>query len=405
MADQQDVLPFDKFLQSLHQAQSTQFTAHAQAKVAGDAEFEKMKNHIIKHYEGVRAEHSFKDDNGQIWDCVPIDLQPALARSGKKAAAAPPALPSVQPNEAHESAPAEAQEVYSNAMKCPPGTVPIRRLTLEEMTRFEKLENFFQKGPLGKGRHPRIEAVHPLATPATHKYAHAYQSVNNYGGHSFLSLNQPPIGANQIFSLSQHWYAGGSGAGLQTAEVGWQVYPQKYGNTSPCLFIYWTADGYNKTGCYNHDCGAFVQTNSSWSLGGALGPISVVGGAQYNIEVAFYLYQGNWWLYLNGTAIGYYPTSIYNHGQLATYATEIDYGGEVVGTTSWPPMGSGQWANQAWPRAAFQRNIYYYPNTGGSAWSNLNAAQPSPGCYSLTLGNVSNWGKYFYFGGPGGTGC
>jgi hypothetical protein len=53
---------------------------------------------------------------------------------------------------------------------------------------------------------------------------------------------------------------GGNGSTLQTAEVGWQVYPQKYGNSYPTLFIYWTADGYNRTGCYNLDCSAFIQT-------------------------------------------------------------------------------------------------------------------------------------------------
>ncbi len=72
--------------------------------------------------------------------------------------------------------------------------------------------------------------------------------------------------------------------------------------------------------------------------------------AQYEIQVAFYLYQGNWWLYVKGTdaqhAIGYYPTSIYKNGAMASHATELDYGGEVVGTSSFPGMGSGHFANQ-----------------------------------------------------------
>ncbi|MDF5724101.1 MAG: neprosin family prolyl endopeptidase [Rhizonema sp. PD37] len=36
-----------------------------------------------------------------------------------------------------------------------------------------------------------------------------------------------------------------------------------------------------------------------------------------------------WWVYVNGTAISYYPTSIYNKGAMASYATSIDYGGEA----------------------------------------------------------------------------
>ena len=284
----------------------------------------------------------------------------------------------------------------------------MRRITLEELSRFESLDHFFRKGPAGNGRHPRLSA--PQAVAATHKYAHAYQVVNNLGGHNFLNVWAPPIAANQIFSLSQHWYAGGSGAKLQTVEVGWQVYPQKYGNSKPALFIYWTADGYSHTGCYNLDCHAFVQTNPNWTFGGALGPVSSTGGTQYELEVAFYLYKGNWWLYLKGTrasqAVGYYPASIFGGGQLASNALDIDYGGETVGTTSWPPMGSSALASAGWQRAAFQRDIYFYPTGGGAQAAQLTASQPSPKCYTIALFSAAPpWNKYFFFGGPGGTQC
>ena len=58
----------------------------------------------------------------------------------------------------------------------------MRRITLEELSRFESLDHFFRKGPAGNGRHPRLSA--PQAVAATHKYAHAYQVVNNLGGHT-----------------------------------------------------------------------------------------------------------------------------------------------------------------------------------------------------------------------------
>ena len=92
-------------------------------------------------------------------------------------------------------------------------------------------------------------------------------------------------GLNEVFSLSQQWYVGGSGASLQTAEIGIQNYPQKYGSEKSALFIYWTADGYKNTGRYNHDCAAFVQTNNKWHLGGVFGQYSTVGGAQYYVAL------------------------------------------------------------------------------------------------------------------------
>src|SRR5262249_16764445 len=135
------------------------------------------------------------------------------------------------------------------------------------------------RGVASPSRTPGPSRLAPTVA-ATHRWAHAAQNVNNLGGHSYLNVWDPPIRADPIFSLSQHWYVGGSGAGLQTAEVGWQVYPQMYGNTRPVFFIYWTADDYQTTGCYNLSCSAFVQTNNAWPIGGALSSWSTSGGQQ-----------------------------------------------------------------------------------------------------------------------------
>jgi hypothetical protein len=224
-------------------------------------------------------------------------------------------------------------------------------------------------------------------------------------------LYQPSVNSDQVFSLAQHWYAGGSGTGHQTLEVGWQVYPAKYGHAQPVLFIYWTADNYVSTGNYNLDAPAFVQTNNAWTIGGALSPASTVGGQQTEIEAGVYLFNGNWWLYMGGlaaeNAIGYYPTSLYSGGQMATNATEILFGGETVtSAVSWPPMGSGNHASGGWQQAAYQRNIYYFPPGGGAQWAGLTPEQPSPACYTLTLASApAPWGVYFFYGGPGGSNC
>jgi hypothetical protein len=197
---------------------------------------------------------------------------------------------------------------------------------------------------------------------------------------------------------------------LQTAEVGWQVYPQMYGNTKPVLFIYWTADAYQSTGCYNLTCSAFVQTNNAWPLGGAFSSWSTAGGKQYEIELAYFLSDGRWWLYINGEvgtdAIGYYPVSIYRNGALASGASGIDYGGEVVGSTSWPPMGSGAFANTGWQHAAYQKDIRYYLPGGGTTNASLVGSAASPQCYTETFdGYNPPWNATLFFGGPGGSNC
>jgi hypothetical protein len=409
----------DAFRIATDAARHENFAGKDGVKVADEAAFTAMKAHIAGLYRGVNEVHSFEDENGSVFDCIPVSQQPALKGATP---AQPPSLPAMEnvtgaagepvgdrrPIEIAAAFRTDRKDRHGNQMSCPAGHIPMRRVTLEELTRFETLRHFFQKSLAGAGRPPKGNdkpAVTGVA--ATHRWAHAYQNVNNLGGHSYINLWDPPIGANQIFSLSQHWYVGGSGAGLQTAECGWQVYPGKYGKTLPVFFIYWTADDYNKTGCYNLDCSAFVQTNHAVTIGGAISPSSVYGGAQYEIQLSFYLYQGNWWLYWGGgaasNALGYYPTSLYKGGAMASHASEIDYGGEVVGTTSFPGMGSGHFAKEGWTKACYQRNITYFPTAGGQVNASLTASQSWPNCYTAqVIMYAAPWLETEFYGGPGG---
>jgi hypothetical protein len=408
------------YVDSLQGAQHAEFANLPDSRVAHEDAFADMKAHIVSLYSDVEAQHSFVDESGAIYDCIPIEQQPALKGSSEGVADAPdlPPLESAPRAAAagavdersdalaqSELAP-DRQDWYGNVMQCPEGTVPIRRVTLETLTRFETLSDFFAKGPRGAGRPPR--AADPATVPVTHRWAHAYQIVNNGGGHSFLNIWQPPIGANQVFSLSQHWYVAGSGANLQTLECGWQVYPALYGDSRPHLFTYWTADDYGSTGCYNLSCSAFVQTSSTFAPAMAVGPISVPGGPQYIMELAYWHTGGRWWLYYNGTqgsnAIGYYPDTIYKGGALTKYATEIDYGGETTGTVSFPPMGSGQFASGHWQHAAYQRTIGYWPPPGGAMINaNLTPSQGWPNCYTAeVIMYGAPWYETLWYGGPGG---
>ncbi len=410
------IVSLRQFLDSLESAEHGQFAARPSSKVVHEDAFSDMKSHILNLYEGVDAPHSFVDDSGAVYDCIPVEQQPALRGSKEKVPSAPDLPPAASTTERDESDRTDSladsplspdrKDVYGNTMNCPPGTIPMRRVTLDTLTRFETLRDFMRKGPQGAGRPPRTSE--PATVPATHRWAHAYQNVDNGGGHSFLNIWRPAIGANQIFSLSQHWYVGGTGANLQTIECGWQVYPGLYGDSQPHLFTYWTADNYNSTGCYNLTCGAFVQIGASFAPGMAVGPISVTGGSQYVLELASWLTGGRWWLYYNGTqgtnAIGYYPVSLYRGGALAAHASEIDYGGEVVGTTSFPPMGSGAFANQKWQHAAYQRTIGYWPPAGGAMLNaSLTASQAWPNCYTAELDLYAPpWSETLWYGGPGG---
>jgi hypothetical protein len=382
------IRPFREFVKSLGTAKHVDFKALPHAKVANPDAFEEMKKYLRDYNEDVTVEHSFVDENGQIFDCVPIRQQASLKNVRYAKIAKPVDLPKFAGQVRSEGAEVKTRssaqasqapnDKFGNQKKCPEGTVPVRRVTLEELSRFETLRHFFRKSPGGKHYLP------PSPPPATdptqgHRYATAYQSVNNLGGHSFLNVCTPTTASGQM-SLSQHWYSAGTGNSTQTAEAGWQVMPATYNTTKPVLFIYWTADNYQTTGCYNL-CGKFVLVGSAALIGGA------ITGTE--IELAWYLYQGNWWLYYGGTgasdAVGYFPTSIYSGGGMASNATQIQYGGETYGTTSWPQMGTGQLASAGLNKAAYQRNIFYFPTNGAPQLPTLTPYQPTTACYTIAV--------------------
>lgn len=409
------IVPFEDFIREVRAARHETLAAADEARVASVGAFEAMKRHVLNLYEGVEVRSSFEDDSGNVIDCIPIEQQPALR--GRKLAEAPPDLPVAASEQSDASGDVAepvrgqltrgARDRFGNEQSCPKGCVPIMRVTLEMLSRFETLQDFFRKAP-GGGSSPTEDLTAMNTQTVGHRYAYGMQTVNNLGGQSFLNLWEPTVGSSQTFSLSQQWYQDGSGSSLQTAEVGWQVYPGLYGDQRSHLFIYWTADGYQTTGCYNLTCTAFVQTNPGWVIGGGFTNLSTPGGAQYELEMSFYLTGGNWWLFLGGNssadAVGYYPGTLYGTGPMATAAAIIIYGGETTSAATYPPMGSGQFANAGYQQACYQKNILYFPTGGGTQTPNLTLGQATPACYTaMTQSLVAPWNYTLWFGGPGGT--
>jgi hypothetical protein len=359
--------------------------------------------YLLELYVGASAEHSFVDASGQIFDCIPAEKQPALLKSGRPLAHPPRLSERARARTANRPLMnPEATDRFGNATRCPLGTVPIRRITLEELGRFPSLDAFLRKAP----RSRRALRSQLLALHATqHEYAHAYAGVENIGGHGVFTIWKPPVAAPAIFSLSQQWYIATGANGLQTVECGWQVYPDKYGHPDPVLFTYWTADGYCKTGSYNTDANHFVQYASDCPVGMSLGAGSTRDGEQVEIELTVFLADGNWWLFVNGTApenaVGYYPIDLYERGPLATAAAEIDFGGETCSDGGFPPMGSGAFASEGIGKAAYQRNISYFLPDGSEQEAALTASEEWPGSYTIVMGHDETAGEFFYFGGPG----
>lgn len=416
--DAKGIASYEDFIKSVERAKFSEFKELRESAVSEEKEFSRMQKHILGLYEGVVVTNSFFDLSESIVDCVTIESQPGLR--GQKLAKAPKQAIRPKSKEGGEKKPKaelvkpqlgkNQRDKFQNLQYCEEGTIPMRRLSLEVISRFKTLDDFLAKEPRPRDDSKvRKEPVPGDGDTFTHYWAHAKQNVENFGGDSVLNVWKPEADPGW-FSLSQHWYVGGTGANKQTVEGGWQVARRKYSNRDPNLFIYYTSANYaSGSGCYNLDCAGFVQINNSWVLGGKLSPVSTTGSTQYIIRMQWQLYEGNWWLFLKGagdyTAVGYYPGSVYKGGQLTRYATKVDYGGEVsslLGDTETGQMGSGKKASHGWQQSAYQRTIYYINSSHQGVWANLTAVQSTPDCYTVDLHNLtsSSWATYFYYGGP-----
>lgn len=351
-------------------------------------------------------------------DCVDATRQ--HGRGKVLALANPPADTLSEPGVASEAAsglqPTHATQRYgTDTEACGPGTVPVRRITLDEMRRFKTLKDYFSKVPshvAARAAGSESEDGDPADTG--HQYSRGAQFVDNWGMSAALNLWSPSTELANEFSLSQIWVVrGGDGAATvkQTVEAGWQVYRDKYSDSKARLFIYFTPDGYGSGGCYNKDCAAFVQTDNSVYIAGDFTAYSAIGGAQKEITLRWQKSgeTGDWWLKYGTTWVGYYPRSLFNNGAIANYAGKIAVGGEIVDNRNLnlhtsTDMGSGRFASTGWQSASYERLIQYITRTSNT-WADPSLSQgvTNSACYSISSFNYDSggWLRHFYFGGPG----
>jgi PKD repeat protein len=395
-------------------------------------EFRKLTDHYASLLSDGVTVRSFELPSGDQIRCVEVSSQRSLAASGHPLQPAPGTLPvgdtvttPKRPGSSIDRPGAEfgldgTKDAAGNERACPVQTFPKLIPRLENLYHFRRLQDLFQKTPDGGGvpsanPNDRVGRARDALAAAVHEYAHAYRWVNNTGMSADFNLWSPTVEQSSEFSLSQLWVSRGLTAdnSLQTAETGWQVLQQLYGDSKPHLFIYYTTGNYQTgTGCYNLSCTGFVQIDSSVPIGGGYTVSSTQGGTQYIISLA---YQRNpspphdWWLRYNDTWVGYYPNSLFDSEGIANYSDHVDFGGEIVnsqvgGLHTTTNMGSGRFPSEGPGHAAYTKKIQYW-DTSGTQFdaTGLIRDVTTASYYDLSLGSSadSSVGMYFYFGGPG----
>ena len=400
------------------------------------AELSKMQTHLNKFFARAGVKNSFKHGSDDV-DCVELTKQPSMKRAGMErhqVQHAPPALKhpaAATGRNAMQSLRGTPASIFlSSSQQCPASSVPIRRPSIDELKAFKTLTDWFRKQPshlIATPRNPGSPQPQGVKAPwlpspelgggSLHQYAHAASTglLKNYGAHSAMNIWNPRVQDKHEFSLSQIWVYRGSGAGLQTLEVGVQLFPDKYGDNRSRLFVYSTSDGYANgaydSGCYNLDCGRFVQVSKKVVVGLAFEQYSTTGGPQHEIEAAWLKHNNDWWLSVQGEWVGYYPGALFNAGGLADHADKLDFGGEILddrdyhsGQHSTTAMGSGAFPASGFGHAAYQRRIWYYDSPTTTKWANgLVESRTNKSCYDISTVSTGDpaWGTWFFFGGPG----
>ncbi|WOK99894.1 hypothetical protein Cni_G08606 [Canna indica] len=346
---------------------------------------------------------SIQSPDGDIIDCIPFHLQPAFDHpmlKDLKLPLDPPERPKGNESARVNDMANEAGQLWTiSGETCPEGTVAIRRTKEEDILRAPSVERF--------GKKPAVNAG-ILALTESREHSVAYvKGEEYYGAKATINVWRPLVNPSDLFSLAQIWIM--SLDHTNVIEVGWNVYPELYGDDSPRLTSYWTSDNFQKTGCWNLLCPGFVQTSQYLSFGGALSPISSYDGDQYEvtIEVIKLKADGNWWLFYETERIGYWPSSLFT--SLAGHADDIQFGGLVAsnvesgGSHTTGEMGSGHFASEDFKRAAYFRNVGVITSSERPEYGlhDLPVLAEKPNCYDIRAVKGHDWGTYFYYGGPG----
>ncbi|XP_031255684.1 uncharacterized protein LOC116113666 [Pistacia vera] len=317
------------------------------------------------------AVKSIKSEDGDIIDCVDIYKQPAFdhpaLRNHTLQLTPSIDLPTEKVDKINESGWPVVIQTWQKNGTCPKGTVPIRILVTV--------------------------------------------GYNYLGAQGDINVWNPNVDLEDDYTTAQIWLKGGPGDRLESVESGWMVNPKLYGDKRTRFFTYWTADGYETTGCFDLTCTGFVQTDSEVALGASIDPISSRGGPQYQITIGITLDPnlGNWWLKYNNKVVGYWPANLFS--LLKHNAILVEWGGQVFSPSvkktphTKTAMGSGEMANALLGNACFIKNVRIIDNSLQLKYPEWVATWGDEYyCYNV-FNDVKDYrdGPIFFFGGQPGS--
>nr|AAD41997.1 hypothetical protein [Arabidopsis thaliana] len=230
-------------------------------------------------------------------------------------------------------------EYQPNEKYCPKGTVPILRQR-------NGTESFHPDTVEYPGQHCCVMKHYTPYFSRGKQFAVLENMLDGSiyrGADALISLHNLTLLNNQ-YSKDQIWLENGPRDQLNSIQFGLAVHPRLYGDSLTRFTIYWTGDGYKRTGCYNTKCPGFVIVSRVPLIGTIFADTSVYGGNETvytNPKVFQDGFSGNWILRIFDRVVGYWPKELFTH--LNKGASLVRFGGNTFPSPDGfsPPMGNG----------------------------------------------------------------
>ncbi|GMP34964.1 hypothetical protein CsSME_00007614 [Camellia sinensis var. sinensis] len=351
-----------------------------------DLELEERLKHLNKP-----AVKTIQNNYGDIYDCVDFYKQPAFDHPLLKNHTFHFQMkPTSLPKRSRDQVSSNVSKPLNIGLKgggCPVGTVPIRRTTKEDLIR-EKLAS-------------KIMTPADDTGGADYAIVETIDGPNKYSGASaVLSVYQPDVVGKQ-YSAGRMMIQNGP----DSLQVGWRVDPSLFGDARTRLFIYTNA---GQSHCFNTNCPGFVIVDTEIPLGQVIEKVSIRGGTSFVMEIYILqdLANGNWWLGVANTNLGFWPKRILGGG-LANLASHAEWGGEVFSPpgTPKPAMGGGHFLIEDTSYDAYFRNIALKSPSGGDINPQTYVFTSNRKLYEVKDEGYqgAHIGHLVLYGGPGGS--
>ncbi|KAM3263380.1 hypothetical protein P3L10_000374 [Capsicum annuum] len=287
------------------------------------------------------AVKTIKTTWGDTYDCVDFYKQPAfdhpLLKNHNFHPEMKPTLSTIKQTPSNSTIDISRTWIEKNG--CPSGTVPIRRVTKDDLIRQRRMpsrEDFIFEAPLDdtniilEERGVNTRAIVKTPDDSRNKFA---------GAGMVASLWNPSVEGAQNSACRLKIQKG-----PDSMQAGWRVDPTLYGDNKTRLFIHFQAGDRQ---CFDILCPGFVLINSEIVLNIAHENVALQG-APHNREITLYIVRdltnGNWWLLYgeNQDKVGFWPRDLFTSLQ-NDFVENVEWGGVTYTppNSSNPPMGSG----------------------------------------------------------------